>query len=511
MHNKCHLNQSYDQAFTHTIYMHAQGKVAKYIYIGIVTAIYAVCLYMFGRNLTFETLWYDEAGQFFISKGLNHYSDPYSPEGSVMDVISQNANYNQDPGGFSIILHFWSVLSDNIVWLRLLPFIFFIGAIVFTCLAVAEITHRRLIAYTSGLLLFALWGGHIPYELRPYSMELCGMAYGLWMIFRLRQSKHITITSALAYSLVFAFFLSARYTIIMFGLVYALFALHAIWKNGHAFSVTRQLSTYIAFCLPLIAVVLYSYIFAMRIQNGHRQHWWYITYLQIHHWPFYLYLSGIIISAILLKWQDKSTRLLTYIFLSVTLLFILLGYFELLPWGFLGNKGAAFVWLWYVTLWCISASMVPKRFWDTQWSNYVYAFAAIILITLSNRQFLTLELWGKTQGSVNSMLKAIPADSIRPIIINAFASPSIRYAYEYASVPAESPSYPESFILLSGPDHTGTGVSYEEYERQESSIKHNAPTGTLYINVPPSLVNWRMLILIKNDNNEFEPLLIPNN
>ncbi len=489
-----------------------RGKIqssskANLVYIGLVTLLYVICLYMLGRNLGFETLWYDEAGQFFISKGLNHYSDPYSPEGSILDVIFQNANYNQDPGGFSIILHFWSALSDDIVWLRLLPFIFFIGAIVFTCLAVAEITHRRLIAYTSGLLLFALWGGHIPYELRPYSMELCGMAYGLWMIFRLRQSKHITITSALAYSLFFAFFLSARYTIIMFGFIYTIFALCAICKNGNEVSVTNRLITCTTFCIPLIAMVLYSYIFAMRIQNGQLQSWGYITYLQLQHWPFKLYVAGLILSVIFLRWQNKQTRFLTYIFLASNTLFILLGYLKLLPWAFTGNKGSVFVWLWYVTLLCIAVSLTTSRLLKKTWVNYAYLSIALILIVLSNWQFAILGLWKEKQYSVRNMLHAISAvKSTELILVDDLFNPSIRYYYEFMSPKDCPPSYPDQFILFKGPSHSGRGLSGKEYDEIKQSAKNRAIKGALYIHAyAPDPQRFIPQFFIKDDHN-FIPL-----
>lgn len=227
---------------------------------------------MLGRNLTFETLTYDEAGQFFISKGLNHYSEPYAPEGSITDVIEQNSLYNQDPGGFSFILHYWSKISNNIVYLRLLPLLFFIGAIIFTCLAVYEITRKKLTAYASGLLLFALWGGPLPYELRPYSMELCGMAYGIWLIFHIiRYRTNITGPKLLSYSIIFSLFLTARYTIIMFGFIYTLFIIHSLWyaHTGNAKENTSQkLKQIIIFVTPVICAVAYSYIFAARIQNS---------------------------------------------------------------------------------------------------------------------------------------------------------------------------------------------------------------------------------------------------
>ena len=60
-----------------------------------------------------ELLDYDEAGQFWMSKGLHHYSAPYSECGSLKDALEYNRHYNMDPGGFTAILYFWSKISND--------------------------------------------------------------------------------------------------------------------------------------------------------------------------------------------------------------------------------------------------------------------------------------------------------------------------------------------------------------------------------------------------------------
>jgi len=73
--------------------------------------------------------WFDEAGQIYMSLGLNHFSPPNSPLGSIGDVILNNNKYNLDPGGFSVILFVWLKASTNYIWVRILPYLFFIISI----------------------------------------------------------------------------------------------------------------------------------------------------------------------------------------------------------------------------------------------------------------------------------------------------------------------------------------------------------------------------------------------
>ena len=85
-------------------------------------AVIAVFSYNALRN---PWLWFDESGQFWISKGLNHYSEVYAASGGLSDVIENNRHYNLDPGGFSVLLYFWLLINDSSTFfLRLLPYLF---------------------------------------------------------------------------------------------------------------------------------------------------------------------------------------------------------------------------------------------------------------------------------------------------------------------------------------------------------------------------------------------------
>jgi hypothetical protein len=84
-------------------------------YVLIVLGIYLVTFAAISKNLFTPYLWLDEAGQFWISKGLNHQSPPLSKENGLNEVIINNKYKNLDPGGFSILLHFWTYVSNHYV------------------------------------------------------------------------------------------------------------------------------------------------------------------------------------------------------------------------------------------------------------------------------------------------------------------------------------------------------------------------------------------------------------
>ena len=56
------------------------------IYLLVIVGIYIFTLSILSGNLNIHNLWYDEAGQFFISKGLNHDSNPMENAKSIKYV-----------------------------------------------------------------------------------------------------------------------------------------------------------------------------------------------------------------------------------------------------------------------------------------------------------------------------------------------------------------------------------------------------------------------------------------
>src|SRR5579871_5397376 len=121
-------------------------------------------------------VWFDEAVQFWMSRGADPFGAPFTRPGRLIDAVHLNGRDNLDPGGFTLLLHWWLHGGTDPVWLRILPFIFFVlGAA-----TLALIGWQRFRS-----LPFALFCAVVPVpypmllyfatELRAYSMEFAGI------------------------------------------------------------------------------------------------------------------------------------------------------------------------------------------------------------------------------------------------------------------------------------------------------------------------------------------------
>lgn len=459
--------------------MSQNKSVAAIRWFRIVTCtLYVLFLAFAARNLMEETLWYDEAGQFFISKGLNHWSEPYASEGDLMDVIYSNSHYNQDPGGYSIILHYWSMVSDSSLWLKLLSFLFYIGAIIFTCAAVRKITGNNIAGMISGLVLFALWGGGSQcHELRAYSMELCGMAYGLWMIFYLRE--HLSMQRLLACSAILSIFITARYTMLMAGGVYCCFVLYLIWRSDSDNTRIKLFKT-VTFSLLPLGTVVYVYFAAMAIQNADMRPLSYINYLETGKRVVIFWLLTLIIVS---TWRKLTSnlKLLTLIFLAFNLLFIVLGTLKMLPWNFFGNKGGPFIWMLYVMLYSWVTSLLGKHA-NGQSFRWVSLGAVCIIIAgvsvLYGASNLQLSYFFDTAG----LLRGIDYKNTPIIYTSRGASPEVRYLFEYGALTnlAREADYPNKFHMLKGTIHC-VGVNKRDMKQLNGAILDSLPSGSILL------------------------------
>jgi hypothetical protein len=166
-------------------------------------------------NLADANFWFDESGQFWMAKGLNHFSPPLSAEGSLYQVMANNRQYNLDPGGFTLLLHYWSGFSCDPAWLRTLPFLFLILTFYFLLLTVYELSGAVLPALAAAAIipwLFPMILGY-GFELRPYSMEVAGIFASLFLL--VRTVHRPTRANLTVLGLVCSFFLTSRYSFII--------------------------------------------------------------------------------------------------------------------------------------------------------------------------------------------------------------------------------------------------------------------------------------------------------
>jgi hypothetical protein len=190
-------------------------------------AILVAALAVFARaNLPYGGFWYDEAVQFWISRGVDPFAAPGTPGGGVLAVMVENARWNLDPGGFTMLLSAWMGGGVDPAWLRLLP----LGLLLVGLAAMA-----RLAWVWHPSPAFGVLGAALPLasplllqhatEVRAYALEFAGVAVGCLFVQRARADAgpaRLALTG-----LALAAFMSSRYS-------YSIFVAAACWALAPA-------------------------------------------------------------------------------------------------------------------------------------------------------------------------------------------------------------------------------------------------------------------------------------
>lgn len=167
------------------------------------------------NNIGFKNLWFDESGQFWMAKGLNHFSPLNAQNGNIFEVLKYNAKYNLDPGGYTVLLHFWTYLGNSALYLRLLSYIFFILSIVLLSKLFYNIDNRNpVILFMPLLFSFSNLFNYYAFEIRPYSMELLATVLSLYVYYKMDvilQKKRYALLSGTLLGLL----MTSRYSAIL--------------------------------------------------------------------------------------------------------------------------------------------------------------------------------------------------------------------------------------------------------------------------------------------------------
>lgn len=143
----------------------------KILVLCLISAVIIISLTLRLGNLNHD-LWFDEAGQFWLAKGHDHYSLDLREKG-INDVLINNRQINFDPPLFGLTLHFWTKINNSIIWLRLLPSIFGIITVIFVykTLKILKLHPMIIIMVT---LLASIINVFVYYsqELRAYSLGM---------------------------------------------------------------------------------------------------------------------------------------------------------------------------------------------------------------------------------------------------------------------------------------------------------------------------------------------------
>ena len=391
-------------------------------------------------NINNPNFWFDESGQFWMAKGLNHYSLPLDKNGDMIAVVSNNAIYNLDPGGFTIFLHFWTMISNTPIFLRFLPFTFFVLSMIFVSKLCLLWYPNNIFSYFAGLiLLFSKLLNRYAFELRPYSMELFAAILSMYFCYKipliLNNRKYAIIAGLSS-----AILITSRYpAILAIGILVCITLFEVIFHS----KTKNNKKIFLYFSTPIAISSLAIYFFMLRKQNPGINSPAYTNHL--------MFKTGNIAEILFIR-----SSLSVYIpFLALLLLFIFT-YKK----GGLKKYDKYIIYTLILNLVFLGLSIFGKHPWafDTKWDITTHAIFIlsilpllfvmmdIVYVIFSNRIMVQLlfsiaivitsasrannyQFKGSDSVYDNYINCAVSMDG--KILANINASPTIRYLFEY--------------------------------------------------------------------------------
>lgn len=410
------------------------AKITQSVIYSLIAGLYLYAFYLILSRLDDPYLWFDEAVQFWISKGVYPWAAPLAPEGGVAQVIHTNNLVNMDPGGFSVLLHYWSKISTQHIWLRILPFMFFIGIIVafihLTFLWTKNIRLSLLMGFTPVLIPMFLRAG---FEVRAFSMESLGTLLGLIALYHI--SKDSSPKRLLFWSLVLAAFLTSRYASIIVTFVVSCGIILII--AGKEYSLKEKATRVLVYGLPLFMAVSAIYFFVLQNQNPGMQQQDYLVYLSNNKTILtgipglaYLMLLFVMLAGAVASYRVdalKKYRILLWLALSTNVLFMVLSFAGIHPWNPLSNRNISMVLLVVVSLLAIAVEMANKLFTKKLlMESMILLFLGALIIVRADKLKLSTE-----RSNLSADLNKIELEAFSKVFVDRRSTPFIRYAFEY--------------------------------------------------------------------------------
>ncbi|MDR3591372.1 MAG: glycosyltransferase family 39 protein [Negativicutes bacterium] len=426
------------------------------------------------HNLSDPNFWFDESGQFWMAKGLNHFSPPFSPEGSLGDALASNRQYNLDPGGFTVLLHYWVKAGSDPAWLRVLPLVFLVLTFFFLLLICLALSGSALTAVT--VAVFALWPFDMifsyGFELRAYGMEIAGIMACLYFFIRAIEAP--TGKNLLLLGLTAGLFMTSRYSFIIAIAATAVGLFFTVFRGSIRRFVTRGYGFYLPVALALVVI-------------------WFGMLQHQSSGPGLTYLSGFLLKG--KSWPEVAALIQTNLFTLKYLPFLLfaavipiLGAAGILLPG--GRHQSCFrgLWLWALSfqLFSVLLSVLGKNPWaiNTRWSLNLQAVVILssccLMILLTGYFHPRAATWGDYRRikalAVACLVVAAMTGLNRPVhtsydytyrhlsalgdrlnstrfYVGYYSSPTVRYLFEYGPLRQRGDIYPQNFLFENRVDY----------------------------------------------------------
>lgn len=392
-------------------------------------------------------LWYDESGQFFISMGLNHFSPPLSSRGTFFDVLVNNTRLNLDPGGFSILLYFWTYISQDVMFLRILPYLFYLAGAIF----VFKISRVYINSLSLSVMFTATWFflpavSQQAVELRAYSMELFGTIFSVW--YCITYKKELNDYSRLFLLSVFmAVFCTSRYGFILVAFAISLWVVYILFKDKKSWK--DLLVNLFFYSMPLLMALLFIYQYSLRFQNlSSGFNLWYVDYLnddiRMFFKPMSLLFYAVVVIALVKRIKKRKLSDFHVITLIVSIVFFVTSILGFYPWDKIRTISAFMLSMLFSILFVMSYA--EKR-WQIGGKLYLHllflALANIFVLTNYHFRF------NKDSAGLIEFCEWKRSNIDEKLGLDIYFYPNIKYLFEYGDLKNKKAewNYPNAYVL----------------------------------------------------------------
>lgn len=392
-------------------------------------------------NIDNPNFWFDESGQFWMAKGLNHYSEPNQAESNLKHVLINNSSFNKDPGGFTVLLHFWSMISNQPAFLRFLPLLFFILSMVLISKISVLLYPENNIAYFAGLIL--LFSGLLKkyaFELRPYSMEVFTTLLALYYCYKISQILSNRLYAFFT-GISLALALTSRYAaFIAVGTLGLLILIEVLSKPTK-----DNFINFLLFSSPIMISSIMIYFFMLRTQIPKIEAPTYVTHLTIQSGnykdiflnqdaiktfaPFFILIVLYVLSS--QKGTFKKSKSYLTFSLIINGIFLVLSLTGKHPWAFTSKWDISTHALFIIALNPLGIALID---WITEqviYPSIVSGLSIFLLIITSGILANKYNLNDEVNSSVFSNFRDCDILPNSKILANVNSSGTIRYLFEY--------------------------------------------------------------------------------
>lgn len=397
-------------------------------------------------------LWLDESVQFWVSQGLSPFAAPNSYRSGAGMVLEQNRLNNLDPGGFSLILHYWVSVSTDYRWLRFLPTIFFLGGLLTFFKLLKKLNVGDFwIYFTAIIFVFGPSVSLKTSEVRAYSMEFFGI--GLTLL-----AAHSVFRSANGKNILFFLFsgiftMTSRYDGIIFYLSLLPFIIiHILNGNLHFTKKPIYNSILTIFSFSAIAVIYFNQTV---FQNSSLKAPGYLRTISNNptlifekiSLGYLLILSSIIYAAKKQKeWQSfEFKKLILRSLIASNLVLVILSTLGKLPWAPLSPQNFSV----YVPTILLMIILTSRNLLEVERLKVrtLIFFAAMMFFVFTSQHFHTLKVLPVLDPYVN-VLRNVEKVESKSFLVDCSEVPSIRYLIEFGALHQQfAGTYPKNFEL----------------------------------------------------------------